>query len=454
MPSLAVRAWGLLALATAGVPHSGVVAASVAFHVERVTGPEGVGNGQGPSNQVEVWGGQAGDFDPKMWTADRIHWIGDVRHPLLAPKQAGPFRNIYSASLVEEAWGWRIIYSGWDGRESANDRLYAGDTKDFIDIDNRHLIVDHGDFNHVSNAVVRNASPASLIVLGTAAITVPGEFFNTNKPVAFALSDSIIGDSAAVPYSAKRTDIIRIVGYPNYERADLNGANAFTVTDGIVRFYFSDWHNPGSIFLAEGDSMKSLTFRKAVLQTELAANDVIRLTNAGKATFLMGLYRKGDVGLSARGSEGLWYSESPDGSAFGRERVLFTAIGPQDRFIFSMAFVTRGNSVLGVLYGAGADSDDSHNRIFARWIQKRLVLRAGEGLEAGNGAEYEAEGAIGPNRQVFSLPRGQPFEGEMVMYGDDGATLMGRSPVSLKPGAIYRIVFDAAARATSDSARH
>ena len=67
----------------------------------------------------------------------------------------------------------------------------------------------------------------------------------------------------------------------------------------------------------------------------------------------------------------------------------------------------------------------------------------------GRGAEYEACGALGPDRQLVKLPPVLPplegnstvvnFEGTLTVFAEDGVTRIGSQPVSLRPGGVYRV---------------
>jgi len=93
---------------------------------------------------------------------------------------------------------------------------------------------------------------------------------------------------------------------------------------------------------------------------------------------------------------------------------------------------------LGFLYGAGAVPSLDRNRIFARWLQKKLVFTPD------SGGAMEAAGALGPNRQVFSLGGKAELTGRLQAYREDGKTLVGEQwNVKLVSGAMYRMVWDA-----------
>ena len=76
-----------------------------------------------------------------------------------------------------------------------------------------------------------------------------------------------------------------------------------------------------------------------------------------------------------------------------------------------------GRRVLGLLYGAGAKPALNANRIFARWLQKRVVLTAGDEL-------YESSQAKGPDGQIVRLPRAVKVP--LELYAENGVTLIGR----------------------------
>jgi hypothetical protein len=92
---------------------------------------EQIRGGQAPLGCVEIQGVSAGSFNPALWENDQLHWVPDVRMPLLAPRMGGAFRNIYAPSAIEEGAGWRLFYSAWDGTDSGCDMVYSATTPDF-----------------------------------------------------------------------------------------------------------------------------------------------------------------------------------------------------------------------------------------------------------------------------------------------------------------------------------
>ena len=134
----------------------------------------------------------------------------------------------------------------------------------------------------------------------------------------------------------------------------------------------------------------------------------------------------------------LWYALSRDGKTFSPQQVLCMRQGDADAFMVAVGLVVSGEQekpgrrVLGILYGAGAVPTLNANRIFARWLQKRVVLTAGDEL-------FESFCAIGPDAQFVKLPHAVnvPLE----LYAEDGATLIGRADArSFEPGRAYGIL--------------
>ncbi len=158
-------------------------------------------------------------------------------------------------------------------------------------------------------------------------------------------------------------------------------------------------------------------------------NDVKKFRIGRDGTsYLMGLHQNTDR---------LWYALSRDGMSFAPPRVLCAKLGDADAHIVAVGFVVAGEQeaagrrVLGFLYGAGAKPTLDANHIFARWLQKRVVITAGDDL-------FEPSAAIGPDRQIVKLPRtvNVPIE----VYAEDGVTLVGRSErTTLEPGKVYEL---------------
>ena len=443
-----MRRFALLCIIACALTGSALAQINVPFVVTQVPPPKpegeygGVEGGQAPLGFVEIHGLSAGPFNPELWEKNELHWVPDVRMPVLAPRMGGVFRNIYAPSAVEEGEGWRFFYAAWDGIESGTDRIYSATTPDFIDFYDRRTIIHNGEFVHVSNVNVQRIEDGSLQMFATA-WPDPNR---RNRAIYFHSPDGITWNGSPAPYHAQLKDLVKIEGYEQNERANLNGANVLLYDKGRYLFYFTNWRDRGKLYWSQGDTPAAFTFGGLALETEHAVNDVKKFTVDGKDWYVMALHKKGDVGFTQHGVNELWFSLSNDGRTFAEERLMVKAREEMDPNIFAVGFVARKDRILGVLYGAGPSSRSNRNQIFGYWLQKRILLTANR---AGRGAEYEALGALGPDRQWVKLPPVLPplddapapvnFEGTLTVFAEDGITPIGSQAVSLRPGGVYRL---------------
>ncbi len=360
---------------------------------------------------VELRGVSGDVFDPSIWEKGKLNWVADARHPMMEPRE-GAFRNIYAPSAVEVNGGWRLFYGGWDGVASGNDRIYSAMTSDWLEIKDRKTVIEHGVFQHVCNVSAVEARDGSFMLACTAYPDANG----LNKPASFVWK---VGEAAR---EAKRSDGIMIVGYEKFAQADMNGMNVIVREDGeMMRLYFGNFRDFGKTYRASSEDGKRWTLDGKVLDGNLMVNDVKRLRVRGEWWYLMGLHHNGDE---------LVYSLSRDGMKFPPARQLFKCRGETDRFMVAMGWVVSDERVLGVLYGAGAKGSLDQNRIFARWLQKRVVW-VGE-----DGTRVEAKGARGPDRVEFSIEGRGRFE----VLQEDGETTAGTTEIiELKRGEAYSI---------------
>ena len=175
------------------------------------------------------------------------------------------------------------------------------------------------------------------------------------------------------------------------------------------------------------------------LATEHAVNDVKKFTIGGKDWYVMALHKKGDVGLTAKDTEKLWYSLSKDGKRFADEQRMPGAARGDDRFIFAVGFVARKDRILGVLYGAGGSERCDRNRIFGHWLQKRVLLTAIPDYYRGQRSRDRGPRRPRTGPSVVQAPTRAAFQGTLTVFAEDGLTPLGVLPVSLRPGAVYRL---------------
>jgi hypothetical protein len=386
--------------------------------------------GQVPAGSVEIQGVSTGSFNPTEWQQDTLNWVPDVRVPMLAP-QPGPFQNIYSPWPLEQVNGWRMFYGGWDGTATSNDRVYSVTTSDFLSFNDHQLVIDHGDFLHVNNVNVTQLPDGSMHMICTIALTQT----SNGKPAYFFSPDGVIWNGSPEPYSAQLSDVVSIPNDPNYLGWDFNGGNVLLRDSNTWALYYSVGIYGGIDQVYRATSFAPPVFQHTgvALGTPHYANDVKKFQVGGENWYLMALYIE-EATAGTVPSPSFSYSLSNDGTTFGPEHSLFGGAYPQDHFVMTPAFVTRGSSILGVLYGANAIDLLNPNQIYARWLQKKVVITDSSGVQ------YFAQGGYGPDRQWFPAPASGFLEGTMVVYAEDGLTPLGSSFVNLTSGKAYTLV--------------
>lgn len=357
--------------------------------------------------RVELRGVGAGPF-----VKNAANWLPDRRFPLIEPL-AGPFRNIYAPSIVALPDGeYRIFFGGWDGTPTGNDGIYCIGTRDFLSFYDRRKVIVHGAYEHVCNVSAVLNDDGSYTLMCTA---YPDEH-GLNKPAIFRIP----GDFSHCPVIASSKDVVTIDGYPDYAGADINGMNPIIRDGGKLQLYFADFHRFGKIYLADQKGKpRQWSFRGVAMDFAGMPNDIKRV----------GLWNL--LALHQNGPK-LFWSISQDPGRFPEPKVLAEHYSDADRFMVAVGLVTRDQTVLGFLYGAGAVPALNQNRIFARWLQRKVLFRCDDGRR------IMPEEALGPDRALLRLSA--RTTGRLEIYGEDGQTLLGRSdPITLIPGVAYRI---------------
>jgi len=379
-------------------------------------------SGQASAGKIEIQGLSAGAFNPDYWQKNTFDWVPEVRLPMLAAQTTGPYQNIYAPWPLEQPGGWRLFYGGWDGQDVPFDQIFSVTTSDFLSFANRDHIIANGDFVNVNNENVQQLPDGSLNMICTS-----GPLSSPNgKPVYFSSPDGVTWNGSTEPYSARLTDIITIQGYALFSAGNFNGANVLLRDNGTWVLYFTDWENdPHTTYRATASTLPNFQLQGVALKTDHAVNDVQKFIVNSTGWYLMGLHHN---------DQSLRYSLSNDGVNFLPEQTLFSHLSAQDLYIVAVGFVTRGDQLLGVLYGASAVDTLDRNQIFARWLQKSIVITDSSGVV------YFAQGGYGPDRQWFPAPASGSLEGTMVVYAEDGVTPLGSSFVTLTSGKAFTLV--------------
>ena len=134
--------------------------------------------------------------------------------------------------------------------------------------------------------------------------------------------------------------------------------------------------------------------------------------------------------------QSLFYALSNDGITFSPEQTLFSHLSSQDFNMVAVGFVVKTGELLGVLYGADAGAPDgslTDNQIFARWLQKKVVV------VDSSGNQILVQGSYGPDRQQFAISSSS-LQGTIWVYAEDGLTPLAAGPVQLAAGQSYRLI--------------
>ncbi|HNZ74828.1 MAG TPA: hypothetical protein PK751_07310 [Verrucomicrobiota bacterium] len=380
-----------------------------------------------PAGFVEIGGVEAGAFNPAIWQAGTLHWVPDLRSPLLAPR-SGKFRNIYAPSAVETPGGYRLFYGAWDGLPTGNDCIYSATTDaNFQKFSHRRAIIVPGGYVHVCNVNALGLDGGGFELLAT---VYPVR--ERNKP-GFFRSDATgtnWNGGRGEPYTVRARDIIAMDGYA-YPNADINGMNVLLREDGARRLYFGDFRGGGGTFRATSRDGRNYTFEAKVLAGPGLVNDVKKFRVGADCYYLMGLHEN---------RRRLWQTISTNGLAFPPARELLAHLDAADAYIVALGWVTRGaqespgRRLLGVLYGAGPVSALDQNRIYARWLQKRVDFVARDGTR------ISGTRALGPGQQLLDFAGSPARRGRFELYAEDGVTRLGVSPeFDVQSGQVFHL---------------
>ncbi len=374
-----------------------------------------------PAGYCLVEGVSAGAFRPELWKTQPPALLPEFRRPLIEPLTTGQWRNIYAPSVVAlPRGGWRIFYGAWDGVSSGNDRIYSMETRDFMQFTKRHTVIEHGDFQHVCNV------SAVRLPDGSFRLCCTGLPMNSpyNRPVVFRSPDGVNWNGVKAPYPARLSDLVPIHGYPGIETSDINGMNVLMYEDGQYRLYFADFKQWGPVWRASSTDASSFHLDGECNRPARMPNDIRRIDGPWGRFYLMAYHQNGAVLSVANSSDGLKFTDPVP---------LWQHRDEMDRYMVAVGWVTRANTLHGLLYGAGAVKSLDRNRIFAAWLQKRAVFRTEDGRT------FEPAYAVGPDRQLIAVPGTRALQGTWTIVDEDGKTPRRSLKGTLSPGQVVRL---------------
>ena len=376
--------------------------------------------------------------DRPFHPSDAMSFLPEDRTPLIRPNTCTGTGccpgNIYNPSVVNNGvHTWNVYFGGWDGVKTCKDSIsVAVTTDDWASINPHVPMVATGSCQHVNNPSAVKVSTDSWAMVFTQ------DNANINKP-----GVSLGTDGTDWKPNRGGSTFLMMTGYPGWgtptSGANVNGGNVihYDASNGTWHFLFTDFNqlSQHSVFHATGTNGLGGVFTYngvAVSQSGLIVNDLKRVNGH----YIIGLHHNGPDTYIAT-------SASP--AAFSAPKLFFSHKGPLDKYITSVGFVidSSGTKLLGALYGAGAVPTLDHNRIFAQWIQKRVVFLSNDGVVL-----WSSTSAVGPNVQVLRPVPGQEqsYTGRFHVYDvdhvnhDAPGTLLYKSPVlTVSPGEVWEL---------------
>ncbi|MEO8799757.1 MAG: hypothetical protein ABI551_17820, partial [Polyangiaceae bacterium] len=357
----------------------------------------------GSSGRMAVTNAGSEDLD----RPDQIgHWDYDRRDVVVAP-QAGTLENIYAPSIVSTGGSsWDVFFGGWDGSTTGNDRIYRTTTgDDFASFGAHALVIDNGVFIHTNNDCTLHVGGVDWRMIYT---TYDG---STNKPATSTSTDG----ATWTPNAGTTSTLITMSGYPNWATADVNGGNV-VVKDaaGLWHLYFIDFQKFGNVFHATSADFHAFTYQGSYLAESKVINDLKGFSYGG-STYWVGAYHFN--------GQHVWLTVSESLMAAPASTVAFDNAGSADMYIVAVGLVQNGARLYGALYGAGAVTTLDHNRIFAEWLQKKVIF-ANSSVRWG-----DVERAKGPDEvDVLTAEASSLETGRFEIYDTDNVRLLYRSP--------------------------
>jgi hypothetical protein len=362
-------------------------------------------------NQIQGVGSNA--FNPNKLS----HWDYDDRGIVINPN-GGTYRNIYAPQAVPQGGTfWNVYFGGWDGSNSQNDRVYLTTTADnFNSIGAHATMIDHGQYIHANNeSVVKLASNDWRMVYTT--YTNNG----LNKPCYAFSTDG----GSWTPNSGNSAYLLNMNGYASWATADVNGSNViYRDNSGIWHLFFNDFNAWPGIYHATSSDFVNYTYEGAISRSAVIANDFKSFVYDGTRYY---------VGVYHNNTQYVWATVSTSISSPGPLTQTFTNQGSADQYIVAAGLVQDGSRIYGILYGAGAAPTLDQNRIFARWLQKKVVFQ-------NNYVRWgDVETGFGPDNLRLYLAAGDYVEtGNFFVYDTDGTTLLYTSPqVTMRAGDVW-----------------
>lgn len=381
-------------------------------------------------DQNEIRNAGSGKFDPNKLS----EWHNDVRWPLIKPRP-GMYRNIYAPTIIKnETTSWNIYFGGHDGEKEPLDQVYMTVSPDnFLTFNTHSAVIKHGDFDCVNNpSAIKNGTNSWAMMITTAnCAELPYVY---NKPM---LATSTNGNQWT-PNIGQESSLITINGYSNWKEADINGCNVI-YDDGMngIHLYFCDFLDVQNNVVKYHVTHHAISYDRSSnfyyqgiaqdwkVAPERIVNDMKAFNYNGSKVYLL---------LTHDFHSNIHLTWSKSLSRFPAHQVALTNKDDSDKYIVSEGFVSDGMRLFGILYGAGSASTLDENRIFGRWLQKKIIFQ-NDHVRWG-----DVEEAYGPDRVRLYMDT-KVETGNFYVYDTDGKTLLYISPrVTMRSGDVWKLL--------------
>ena len=458
-----------------------------------ITGRVTIGNvGSEPFNRPEQMGNF--NFDARGVLFQPSSYPGDGNPPGFS------HRNIYAPSIVNTgASSWNLYFGGWDGNDTGTmakscgknfgDCIYKTTTADdfttfgghSVMIQGKNVDVLHpgnppnysspsfdGYSDHVNNEIVVRTDPTHWYMAYTTGYAGHAPLYAGLGRTSYATSSDGTNWTPSIADTTLNqtgTYNVQMSGYGSWSTADVNGGNViYQDPNSTWHLFFNDftdsafywacrarmWPTVKGVHHATSNGgISSFTYDAQLPpydingnKLQVVMNDMKSFTYGG-ATYYLGAYQYS--------ASNIWMSINTSLTSLDSLVIPFYSWGSgapnsgyiTDDFITSVGWVQDGSRMYGVLYGAsGLDPCDStiafltSERIYARWLQKRVVFKNSD-VNWGDG--YDGEHAFGPDSIFLYMAANDHLEtGRFYVYDTDGERLLYRSPqVTMREGDIW-----------------